>query len=57
MYHGLLITCLVVTELRHLLQGLADSPDIAVAEDAEASCEKRLFDAVALYILDRKSFV
>jgi len=51
MDHGLLVARLVVAELRHLLQCLADPADIAVAEDAEASGEKWLFSAVTFHVL------
>src|SRR5260370_1172352 len=51
MYHRLLIARLVVTKFRHLLQRLADSRNIAMTKDAKTPGEKRLLNAVALYIL------
>src|SRR5207248_438941 len=51
MHHCLLVARLVVAELRHLLQRLADSANIAMAKDAKATGKERLFNAVALYVL------
>ena len=47
----LLVARLVVAEVGHLLQRLADARHVAVAEDAEAAGEERLSRAVALDVL------
>ena len=43
MHHRLLVARLVIAEFGHLLQGLANSRDIAMAKDTKASGEKGLF--------------
>src|ERR1022692_2592094 len=52
MHHRLLIAAQVVGEVQVLLQSLPDPSHIAVAEDAKAACEERVFAAVARYVLD-----
>jgi hypothetical protein len=48
-YHRLLIASLVVREaVRVLLERLADTGDVTVAEDSEASGEEATFDPVSL---------
>ena len=51
MHHGLLVASLIIAELGHLLQCLANSGDIAVAKDTKAAGKKRLFSPVALHVL------
>jgi hypothetical protein len=51
MDHGLFVARLIVTEVRHLLQGLADARDIAMSKDAKAASEKCLLNTIALYVL------
>ena len=51
MHHSLLVAGLIIAELGHLLQCLANSGDIAVTKDTEASGEKGLFSPVAFHIL------
>src|SRR5437660_5620628 len=51
MHHGLLVAGLIVAELRHLLQRLANPSNIAMSKNTEASSEKGLFSPVAFYIL------
>ncbi len=51
MHHCLLVTSLIVTELRYLLQGLANSRDIAMTKDTKAASEKKLLYPIALHVL------
>src|SRR5881227_908814 len=51
MYHSLLVASLIIAELGHLLQCLANSGDIAMAKDTKASGEKGLFSPVAFHVL------
>jgi hypothetical protein len=51
-YHRLLVAGLVVREaVGVLLERLADTGDVTVAEDTEASGEEVAFDPVSLYVL------
>jgi hypothetical protein len=51
-YHRLLVAGLVVRKaVRVLLECLADTGDVTVAEDTEASGEEVAFDPVSLYVL------
>ena len=55
-HHALLVAGQVVGQIRApgqlgLEQGLADAGDVAVTEDAEASGDRRLLDAVPLAVL------
>ncbi len=55
MHHPLLAARLVVgQQLGALVERLADSGDVAVAEDAEAAAEEPLLDPVALNVLGRE---
>ena len=47
----LFVARLVVAELRHLLECLADAGHIAVTEDAETTGKERLLRAIALHVL------
>src|SRR6266550_2858984 len=51
MHHSLLVAGLIIAELGHLLQCLANSGDIAVAKDTKASGEKGLFSPITFHIL------
>src|SRR5881398_2858051 len=51
MHHGLLVASLIIAELGHLLQCLANSGDIAVAKDTKASGENSPFSPDALVSL------
>src|SRR6266700_5180200 len=51
MYHSLLVASLIIAELGHLLQCLANSGDIAVAKDTKASGEKGLFLPITFHVL------
>ncbi|OQA15879.1 MAG: hypothetical protein BWY63_02835 [Chloroflexi bacterium ADurb.Bin360] len=51
MDHRLLITRLIIPELRHLLQRLSDAADIAVPENAKTAGEEWLLDAITFYVL------
>ena len=52
MHHRLLVPCLVVgEEIGVLVERLADSGDVAVAEDPEAALEEAVLDTVALDVL------
>jgi len=54
-YHRLLVAGLVVREaFRVLLQRLADTGDVTVAEDSETAGEEAVFDSVTLYALPRQ---
>jgi hypothetical protein len=52
-HHRLLVAALVVSQpILHLMERLANSGDIAMAEDAEHTGEKRLAQAITLAVLD-----
>jgi len=52
MYHSLLVASLVVRETACvLLERLANTGDVTVAEDTEAPGEEAVFDPVPLYVL------